>query len=122
MESKSANKHYWQREKRRHPPAGTSSRAFDIGVFTMAYSLSGERPHGAAFPIHLLAALLRGLKNLAAESRRRQQFTELLELDEHRLWDLGVSRHDIVKALNHADFSIGAVRDRRGMIDVWPPR
>jgi uncharacterized protein YjiS (DUF1127 family) len=88
----------------------------------MAYSLSGERPHGAAFPVRLIAALLRGLATAAAELRRRQQLTQLLELDEHRLWDLGISRHDIVKAMNHVDYRIDAARDRHTTLDVWPPR
>jgi len=87
----------------------------------MAYSLSGERPTIAAWPIVLVSSMLRHLAKAAKKRRRRLAFTALLEMDEHRLWDLGISRDDLYRAIKRDDFDIVAVRDARRGLDVWPP-
>ena len=88
----------------------------------MAYSLSDERPHGAALSRSPFAPLRRWLPAALAEFRRRRQLTQLLELDAYRLWDLGITRHDIVAALDCTGSGIDAARDWRQTLDVWPPR
>lgn len=88
----------------------------------MAYSLSGERPVAAARPLGWLAGLGRHLYRLVAAYRRRQMLDTLLEFDDHRLWDLGISRYDIARALDDAGYSIAKARDRRTGLDIWPPR
>lgn len=88
----------------------------------MAYSLSGERPNLAAWPIRTLSALVGQFVRLAAAYRRRQMLETLLELEDHRLWDLGVTRNDIVQALKTPDCDIEWARDRRRAMSVWPPR
>jgi uncharacterized protein YjiS (DUF1127 family) len=79
----------------------------------MAYSLIGERPRTAARPLRLLAGLFARFYRAAAAYRRRQMLDTLLELDDYRLRDLGISRHDIAEALSRPDYSLAAVRDRR---------
>jgi len=87
----------------------------------VAYSLSGERPLAAAWPIALLVALTRLVNRKNKARRQRLAFTALLELEDHRLWDLGISRDDLRRALRSDNFDIDAVRDQRRAFDVWPP-
>ena len=87
----------------------------------MAYSLSGERPYAAAWPIAVVVTLARAVARKARARRQRQAFTALLELEDYRLWDLGISRDDLRHALRSDDFDIEAVRDQRRGFDVWPP-
>jgi uncharacterized protein YjiS (DUF1127 family) len=87
----------------------------------MAYSLSGERPVVVASPIALLGILVRAVARKARARRNRIALSALLEFDDHRLWDLGISRADLGSALRSEDFDIEAVRDRRRGLDVWPP-
>ena len=89
----------------------------------MAYSLSGERPLAAAArPFALLATLVTFVRQAGKARRRRVALTTLLEMDEYRLWDLGISPGDLRAALRSEDFDIEAVRDARRSLDVWPPR
>ncbi|HVW93575.1 MAG TPA: DUF1127 domain-containing protein [Devosia sp.] len=88
----------------------------------MAYSLLGERPHRAAWPIRTLSTLVGQFVHLAAAYRRRQMLETLLELEDHRLWDLGVTRNDLIEALKTPDYDIQWARERRRAISVWPPR
>jgi len=88
----------------------------------MAYSLSGERPTAAAWPTALFAALVRVVTRAGKARRQRVALAALLEMDEYRLWDLGVTRADLGRALRSEDFDIEAIRDRRRGLDVWPPR
>jgi uncharacterized protein YjiS (DUF1127 family) len=79
----------------------------------MAYSLIGERPRAAARPLRRLAGLPARFYRAVAAYRRRQMLDTLLELDDYRLKDLGITRHDIAEALSQPDHSLAAVRDRR---------
>jgi uncharacterized protein YjiS (DUF1127 family) len=87
----------------------------------MAYSLFGERPAVVASPIALFGVLARAMARKAKARRNRVALAALLEFDEHRLWDLGISRADLGNALRSEDFDIEAVRDRRRSLDAWPP-
>ncbi|MDR3476004.1 MAG: hypothetical protein P4M09_30535 [Devosia sp.] len=87
----------------------------------MAYSLFGERPVIAAWPLAVFGVLARLVARKLKARRNRIALTALLEFDEHRLWDLGISRADLGKALRSDAFDIEAVRDRRRSLDVWPP-
>jgi uncharacterized protein YjiS (DUF1127 family) len=88
----------------------------------MAYSPSGERPIIAAWPFASLTSLLRSAARYAKVRRNRIALTTLIEMDEYRLWDLGISRNDLARALQSDDFDIDAIRDQRRGFDVWPPR
>jgi len=87
----------------------------------MAYSLSGERPLVAAWPSAVFVALVRTIARAAKARRQRLALAALLELDEYRLWDLGVTRQDLRHALRAEEFDVEAIRDRRRGLDVWPP-
>jgi uncharacterized protein YjiS (DUF1127 family) len=88
----------------------------------MAYSLAGERPNIAAWPSVLIAAVLRRVARAAKARRQRLALAALLEMDDSRLWDLGISRSDLSRALRSDDFDLDAIRDRRRGFDLWPPR
>ena len=88
----------------------------------MAFSLLGERPHSAALPLRPLTSLMRWLSRAANARRNRIELTALLDFEDNRLWDLGITRNDIAKALNDASYDIERVRNRRRSIDIWPPR
>ena len=65
----------------------------------MAYLLSSERPAAAAVSVNPLRTLFRWLGELRAEQARRTALRSLLDLDNSRLDDLGVDRHDLFEAL-----------------------
>ena len=88
----------------------------------MAYSLSGERPSAAAWPTSLVASVLGFVARAANARRQRVALATLLEMDEYRLWDLGISRSDLNRAVRSDAFDIDAVRDSRRGLDVTPPR
>jgi uncharacterized protein YjiS (DUF1127 family) len=88
----------------------------------MAYSLSGERPVIAAWPTTVLLALLRRLAAFGKARRRRIALGTLLDMDDYRLWDLGISRDDLARAVRSDQFDIDAVRDSRRWLDIHPPR
>lgn len=68
----------------------------------MAYLLSGERPAVAAVSSNPLAVLARWFVKGRAARTQKLALNNLLELDEHRLEDLGINRQDLFDALNHA--------------------
>ena len=80
----------------------------------MAYSLSGERPTSAALPFSPLGALRRVLARALAAQRRKAALNSLMEMDDFRLKDLGLTRTDLALALATPDYRIEAVRDRTG--------
>jgi uncharacterized protein YjiS (DUF1127 family) len=88
----------------------------------MAYALSGERPHRAAWPLRPFIALARHLAGARAAAHRRKALTRLIEMDDYRLWDLGIARADLARALRAEAFDLDHVRDWRRSLDVWPPR
>lgn len=65
----------------------------------MALSLPGERSLAAATPANPLVAFMRWIAKAQAARTRRNALAELLELDNSRLSDLGISREDIAAAL-----------------------
>lgn len=67
----------------------------------MAYLLSSERPAVAALPSNPLAAIVRWLEKTRAARSQRVALKELLEFDEHRLYDLGVTRADLFEAMHN---------------------
>jgi uncharacterized protein YjiS (DUF1127 family) len=88
----------------------------------MAYALSGERSRAAARPLRPLIALFRRLAEARAAARRRQMLSALMEMDDYRLWDVGIARGDLAHALRSESFDIDRLRDRHRALDVWPPR
>ncbi len=80
----------------------------------MALSLPGERSVAAASPVNPIAALVRWIVKARAARTRRVALTGLLELEHHRLADLGISRQDVLDALARKDTgrSLGSVRAR----------
>jgi uncharacterized protein YjiS (DUF1127 family) len=66
----------------------------------MAYSLSGERPAAVAYSLNPVSGFVRFFAKLRANRHQRVALAELLELDEYRLFDLGINRQDVVQALN----------------------
>jgi hypothetical protein len=87
----------------------------------MAYALSGERSHAAGRPLRPLIALFRRLAERRAAARRRKMLRVLLEMDDYRLWDLGIARGDLAHALRSDAFDSDRLRWHRPL-DVWPPR
>lgn len=73
----------------------------------MALSLPGERSPAAAKPANAFAALARWIAKAQAARNRRVALSALLELDDARLDDLGISRDDVMKAL--ASKSVGPI-------------
>ena len=75
----------------------------------MALSLYGERSVAAATPASPLSALVRWMMKARAERARRVALASLLELDHDRLDDLGISRSDIVEAMQTKGHSAGSI-------------
>jgi uncharacterized protein YjiS (DUF1127 family) len=73
----------------------------------MAYLLSSERPAAAAVPVNPLRALFRWLGEQRVERARRSALRSLLDLDNSRLDDLGISRHDLFEALHDRSQPLG---------------
>jgi uncharacterized protein YjiS (DUF1127 family) len=67
---------------------------------TMVHLLSGERPSMAAASWNPLRALANWLAGARAKRARRVALESLLELDAHRLDDLGIHRQDLFEALD----------------------
>jgi len=67
----------------------------------MAYLLSSERPAVAALPLNPLAAIARWLEKTRTAHTQRLALKQLLEFDEHRLDDLGVTRSDLFEAMHN---------------------
>ena len=87
----------------------------------MAYALSGERPRSAAWPLRPFLTLFRRLADARAAARRRKMLATLLEMDDYRLWDLGIARSDLAHALGSDAFDLDRLRWCRSL-DIWPPR
>ena len=79
----------------------------------MAYLLSSERPTAAAVRLHPLRALFRWLAEIRAARARRMSLLSLLELDNSRLEDLGVDRHDLFEALHDKTRNPGMALSRQ---------
>jgi uncharacterized protein YjiS (DUF1127 family) len=85
----------------------------------MAYLLSGERSSTALAPARLrpLVWLSIPLQRFMAARRRREQriaLATLLELEDTRLEDLGITRFDVIEAVrDHVRQGDGALAKRR---------
>ena len=79
----------------------------------MAYSLSGERPAAVAYSFNPVSGLLRLFAKMRADRNRKIALNELLELDEFRLYDLGINRQDVVSAIRNNQSAGEALTARR---------
>lgn len=86
----------------------------------MAYLLSSERPTAAAVPASLFAKATRWLVDGLRANSERRAVRSLLDLDDARLADLGVTRSDIYQALRgdsrHSGLSLARSRARRSAL------
>lgn len=79
----------------------------------MALSLPGERSLAAATPSNPFAAFTRWIIKAQAARTRRFALSSLLDLDDARLADLGISRQDIETAMvSPRSQSLNAARAR----------
>lgn len=78
----------------------------------MAYLLSSERSTIAVAPFNPFHAVATWLRTTAELRAKRKALQELLEMDEDRLLDLGLTRQDIVDSL-HGGPSLSARRAAR---------
>lgn len=69
----------------------------------MALSLSSERSVSAASPTSPFTAIARWIARAQAARTRRVTLMALLDLDQSRLTDLGVSRDDVLSAVYRND-------------------
>jgi uncharacterized protein YjiS (DUF1127 family) len=69
----------------------------------MALSLPGERSLAAGSHVHPVRALFAFVARTRTNRARRAAFKSMLELDAATLKDLGITRGDIVDALNPAN-------------------
>ena len=67
----------------------------------MAYLLTGERPDAVAFSSPFLAGIAGWLGKVRNQRARKVALSDLLEYEDYRLEDLGLSRHDILEAIRH---------------------
>jgi len=81
--------------------AGASAPDHENWSSIMAFLLSGERPNVAALSANPLARLWRWLGSVTAARAKRTALLSLMELDDHRLEDLGVTRQDLFDAMRH---------------------
>jgi uncharacterized protein YjiS (DUF1127 family) len=87
----------------------------------MAFSLFGERPAAVARSFNPASGLLRLFGRMRIARAQRMALAELLELDEFRLYDLGISRQDVVEAMHRPHESAGeALAARRASASRMP--
>lgn len=65
----------------------------------MALSLAGERPTLASVMINPVPALAELAARALKAHKRRHELMALLQMDESRLDDMGISRRDVLVAL-----------------------
>jgi uncharacterized protein YjiS (DUF1127 family) len=89
----------------------------------MAYLLSGERsPLADASPSHPFGAIARWLAKVHSARARRIALSTLLEMEDHRLDDLGLCRQDIIEAFRNPDRGAGELARRRTVrAKAWRP-
>ncbi len=71
----------------------------------MALVLSGERPRAAAVSNNPVRAVVAWFAKARADRARRMVLNNLMEMDDHRLADLGISRQDLFEVANGAPHS-----------------
>ena len=81
----------------------------------MAFLLTGERPRAAAFSLNPVRFFPVWFANARADYARHAALKSLLDLEDFRLDDLGLSRRDILAALHspRPGADLAAVRARR---------
>jgi uncharacterized protein YjiS (DUF1127 family) len=79
----------------------------------MALVLSGERPAAAASSLNPVSMIATWFAKLRAERAQRIALKSLLELDTHRLRDLGIERSDLFDALQAERRPTRLLADRR---------
>jgi uncharacterized protein YjiS (DUF1127 family) len=89
----------------------------------MAYLLSGERsPLADASSSHPFGAIVRWFAKVHSARARRTALSTLLEMEDHRLDDLGLCRQDIAEALRNPDRGAGELSRRRAdRSKAWRP-
>jgi uncharacterized protein YjiS (DUF1127 family) len=81
----------------------------------MALVLSGERPAAAPASFSLVRFLAVFFAKLRAERAQRRALRSLLELDPHRLDDLGINRGDLFDAMHEPRRPTDLLARRRRM-------
>ena len=79
----------------------------------MALVLSGERPSAAAVSSNPVRAIVTWFAKTRIEWAQRQALQNLLDLDAHRLDDLGISRGDLLDAMLAHQRPTGLLAERR---------
>ena len=74
----------------------------------MAYLLSGERSSATAVIRSPLVGLVRWFEKSRKARAQKLALASLLELEDFRLDDLGISRQDILDAVENPDRNVGA--------------
>jgi uncharacterized protein YjiS (DUF1127 family) len=90
----------------------------------MAFAIIGERPDPLARPARPPALFLQWLRDLRAAHKRHATLASLLEMDACRLDDLGISRSDILEAMQTPSHSAGETLSARRAerARAWPSR
>ena len=79
----------------------------------MALVLSGERPAAAAISLHPLAVFGQWFAKVRAGRTQRLALNSLLDLDAHRLEDLGINRGDLFDAMQAEHRPTKVLTERR---------
>ena len=79
----------------------------------MALVLSGERPVAAASSLNPLRMVANWFAQFRAERHQRVALKSLLDLDPHRLRDLGIERSDLFDAMRAEQRPTKLLADRR---------
>jgi uncharacterized protein YjiS (DUF1127 family) len=79
----------------------------------MALVLSGERPSAAAVSLNPVRAIAAWAAKTRAAWAQRQALQNLLDLDAHRLDDLGINRGDLFDAMHAQQRPTGLLAERR---------
>ena len=81
----------------------------------MALVLSGERPSAAAVSLNPVRLAVAWFAKANAERSQRLALKTLLELDPHRLDDLGINRGDLFDAMHVATRPTKLLAERRNL-------
>jgi uncharacterized protein YjiS (DUF1127 family) len=79
----------------------------------MAHSLSGERPHMAAVTLNPFRLAARWYDQTRKARAQRAALGNLLNLDAHRLSDLGINRGDLFDAMHAEPLRGGRILSQR---------
>jgi uncharacterized protein YjiS (DUF1127 family) len=79
----------------------------------MAYLLTSERPAAAAMPFRTSNPLARWFAAFRAARTRKLALAELMDMDESRLRDLGITRQDVLIAVHNRRLSLDTLAAER---------